>query len=778
MSKPEFGHPVNNGYPALARGADGDLWLAWTSRREADFRKKGSASDLIRADHVILKRRNAGGWSREIQVSTDHTLNCDPTVVASGDGAWVIWTRRNKEFELLARHIGKELELSSTVSLVKSAAAARAASAPDGTVWLVWESFQNGHNAVHSMFLKNGAWTEPVLVSHGPFSAYRPSLAISASGVVSIVWDGGGDDRYGVFLRQWKAGRWDEVRRVPSPEGLDAYAGKVAAAEGARVWIAYAYNTEKSAEWGLRGVRLTPIPRPSVRAILWTGDRWLIASGPNPQDPGFIANNADMPDIAATDKGGVEVVVLRLKSHLNFRLWASSLSASGWTEPRQLDDGEEEYSNILFPGAPKARVDQRPSLAASGDRIVMAYERGTGLAQNRQIAVREFPTASDPPRDAQLLTATAPAAQPREQYRRAEQSGEYQVYFGDIHTHLLMDDGHVGTADQFHTFARDRRKLDFGAYTPHAESNKLIGSEIAQVQRIAAAFNQPGRYVGISGWEWTQGDFKYPQEGHKHIISETDDQPFFSSTEADSDSAKELTERMRGTTGIMFAHHVSRASSGATNFDAVDPAVEPNLEIASHWGRFEYFGNPGYTKDEVRGASVQDAWQKGLRVGVVGGSDNHDLFTERGTALTGVIAKNLDRHSLFEALRDRHCYATTGEKILLDVRVNGHPMGSAIRSKTAPVVSVKVTGTDVLDKVEVVKFWKGAPYPFPAVYSIAPGSPTAAFEWKDLRFTVSASYYVRVTQRADPRISGKSAFGSATAFPSEMAWSSPIWVDR
>jgi len=323
---------------------------------------------------------------------------------------------------------------------------------------------------------------------------------------------------------------------------------------------------------------------------------------------------------------------------------------------------------------------------------------------------------------------------------------------------------------------RLRRGLDFGAYTPHAESNKLLGSEVALVQRIAAAFNRPGEFAGISGWEWTQGDFRTPREGHKHVINETDDQPFFSSTEADSDNTKELARLMRGTTGLMFSHHVARGATGGANFDTVDPAVEPDLEIASHWGRFEYTGNPGRTRDEVRGSSVQDAWLKGLRVGVVGGSDNHDLYMERGTALTAVLAKTLDRKSIFDALRNRRCYATTGEKIVLDVRVNGAPMGSMVRKVAAPVVKVAVTGTDDLERVEVVKFWKGAPYPFPVVYAVSPGARTAGFEWKDMEFRGEAAYYVRVTQRADPKLAQKQNFGSAMAFPNEMAWSSPIWV--
>jgi hypothetical protein len=160
----------------------------------------------------------------------------------------------------------------------------------------------------------------------------------------------------------------------------------------------------------------------------------------------------------------------------------------------------------------------------------------------------------------------------------------YSVYYGDLHGHLLMDDGHTGTPDQYFDFARNRRKLDFVAYTPHTESHKLLISEISLVQRMAAAFNEPGRFVAFSGFEWSQGDYKLPREGHKHLIFESDDHPIVISTDGDADTVTELNQFLRPTSGIMFAHHLPRAISGGTRWDVIDTEVEPDAEIVSHWG--------------------------------------------------------------------------------------------------------------------------------------------------------------------------------------------------
>ncbi|MBI3681265.1 MAG: DUF3604 domain-containing protein [Acidobacteria bacterium] len=776
LSRPRFGLPVNNGYPTLARAGNGTLWLAWVSNRERDRSRRGSEEDLVRSDHILLKKRDASGWSQEIPVSTGDTMNSDPTLAADNSGVWVIWSGRvNGDFDLFARRVsdsGQTGEVRRITQTPGVDASPQAAVAPDGSIWLVWGAFRDGANQILAASGKNGAFSEPTPISGSAAPAWRPAITISKSGVVSIAWDGGVEERYSAYFRQFAGGNWTDIQRVPTDPNLDAYAPRIAAGRGESVWLAYAQNPERAPEWGLRGWRPPPAPRPTTHALEWTGSRW--------RDTGLAADNADMPSIVASENGGVEIVLLRLKSHLNFRLWLTRFAEKGWTEPEQLDVNEEEFQNVRFPGAPKARVDQRPSLVAAGDRIVMAYERGTGVFENRQIAVREF-AAAGPASDAATLYRhpSIPAARRSKPARPAvPRVSGYSVYFGELHMHLLMDDGWTGTADQYYSFARDRWLLDFAAYTPHAESNKLLASEIGLVQRTAAMFNQPGRFIGISGWEWTQGDFKVPQEGHKHVINETDDQPFFSSTEATSDSARELTARMKGTTGVMFAHHVARGSAGGTNFDAIDTSVEPDVEIASHWGRFEFFRNPGHTRDEVSGSSVQDAWKRQLRLGVVGGSDNHDLFMERPTALTAVLADKLDRRSLFDALRKRRCYATTGERIVLDVRVNGQPMGSVVQSALPPLIAVKAGGAGVVEKIEIIKFYRGAPEPFPAVYAVSPNSKEAAFQWRDLDFRADSAYYVRVTQRADPRLPDKKAFGSATGFPNEMAWSSPVWVSK
>ena len=103
--------------------------------------------------------------------------------------------------------------------------------------------------------------------------------------------------------------------------------------------------------------------------------------------------------------------------------------------------------------------------------------------------------------------------------------------------------------------------------------------------------------------------------------------------------------------------------------------------------------------------------RRGLKVGFIGGSDDHSgrpgwsaaTVAHHGVrgGLTAFLANDLTRETLWDALRARRCYGTTGERIILDVTVNGHPMGSELVAESAPIVRCHVIGTADLDTIEV-----------------------------------------------------------------------------
>src|SRR6202022_1057629 len=97
---------------------------------------------------------------------------------------------------------------------------------------------------------------------------------------------------------------------------------------------------------------------------------------------------------------------------------------------------------------------------------------------------------------------------------------------------------------------------------------------------------------------------------------------------------------------------------------AHDGSMERTVEVHSSWGTFEWI--------------LHDAFDMGYRVGVVCHSDDHKGrpgATTPGASTFGAIGglscyfmPELTRDALFEALRKRWHYGTTGTRLFLDVR--------------------------------------------------------------------------------------------------------------
>jgi hypothetical protein len=121
------------------------------------------------------------------------------------------------------------------------------------------------------------------------------------------------------------------------------------------------------------------------------------------------------------------------------------------------------------------------------------------------------------------------------------------------------------------------------------------------------------------------------------------------------------------------------------------------------WGTFEWL--------------VEDALRRGYRIGICANSDGHkcrpgasypgaSTFGSLG-GLTCVLAHKLDRESVFEALKARHFYATTGNRCLVGVRLatdDGRRaiMGDVIHPGAGtPRLHVRLVGTAPIESAEV-----------------------------------------------------------------------------
>ncbi|MBN2570364.1 MAG: DUF3604 domain-containing protein, partial [Deltaproteobacteria bacterium] len=126
-------------------------------------------------------------------------------------------------------------------------------------------------------------------------------------------------------------------------------------------------------------------------------------------------------------------------------------------------------------------------------------------------------------------------------------------------------------------------------------------------------------------------------------------------------------QTLKGKDVFVYAHVGGRYADLSV---AKEANLQPAVEIHSAWGTFEWL--------------LHDAFKLGMTVGIVANSDGHkgrpgasypgaSMFGCYG-GLTCFLSKELNREALFESLKKRHHYATTGVRMLLDTRISPEVM--------------------------------------------------------------------------------------------------------
>ena len=279
------------------------------------------------------------------------------------------------------------------------------------------------------------------------------------------------------------------------------------------------------------------------------------------------------------------------------------------------------------------------------------------------------------------------------------------IQWFDLHGHTQLSDG-TGTPDDYFRYAREVAGLDGVALTDHDHWGIPYLDETPEhwdeIRQAVSDRHEPGAFVAILGYEWTSWLF-----GHRHVLHFESDGPLLSSADAATDTPEELWRALRGLPALTFAHH-SAGDPVATDWRVVpDPVLEPVTEIASVHGSSESRDTPHPVRGGIAGNYVRDALDRGYRLGLIGSGDSHDghpglaHFGAPSGGLAGVIAPERNRGAVLEALRARRVYATNGARILLDVSLEGAPMGSVV-PQDASDLAVRVASPVDLEAVELV----------------------------------------------------------------------------
>ncbi len=338
---------------------------------------------------------------------------------------------------------------------------------------------------------------------------------------------------------------------------------------------------------------------------------------------------------------------------------------------------------------------------------------------------------------------------------------EYNVYFGQIHSHTEYSDG-AGTCDQAFDYAKNKAKqIDFLAVTDH--SNSFDNADKASIKDGSASAEwkegheladqyTDGTFVGAYGYEmtWSNG------LGHMNTFNSTGFQSRTQTAYATYGTALQNYYAALKTEPSSFSqfNHPGTTFGDFSDFAYYDSEIDGLITLIEVGNGEGAIGSSGYFPSYEYYTRALD---KGWHVAPTNNQDNHKgYWGDANTARTVVLADSLARDNIYEALVNMRTYATEDNDLEIQYTLNGECMGTIMDNRPNDV-NIKVSLKDPTDaaagKVEVIV--NGG-------LSIA--TETLNTKQGTVNFMLPADYsyyYIRVTQDDN-----------------NIAVTAPVWIDE
>lgn len=358
-----------------------------------------------------------------------------------------------------------------------------------------------------------------------------------------------------------------------------------------------------------------------------------------------------------------------------------------------------------------------------------------------------------------------------------------QLFWGLLHGESDRFDSTENIENCLRHF-RDDKAFNFYGSSPFESQEETSNETWKFISQNIADFDEDERFTTSLGFQW-QGENK--SEGLRILVYFKDNKPLLRKKDLKSSTLKKIYKSL-SPKELISIPSFTMAKGMEYNFEHFDPDFERVVEIYNAWGSSEMGKKEGNARpisstsnfQEATEGSIQRALQRNYRFGfVAGGLDDRGIYADLyesdqeqySPGLTAIIAPNHSREALAEALYQRACYATTGERIIVGLYLANVPMGKETSTADKPGLAINrhlsgyVAGTTKLKSVEIIRNGK-------VIQTFEPNQYFLEFTYDDLtplekvviptkdKKPPFAYYYLRVTQE-----------------DGHMAWSSPIWVD-
>lgn len=281
----------------------------------------------------------------------------------------------------------------------------------------------------------------------------------------------------------------------------------------------------------------------------------------------------------------------------------------------------------------------------------------------------------------------------------------YRLFWGDMHGQTNFTIG-TGSLDEYYSFARDKAAVDFTGW--QGNDFEINDTKWNKVREKTKEYNSAGNFLVFLGYEWSGIT---PQGGDHNVYFLEDNATFHPSSNwtsrTDVDPAlnanpvSQLWDIFKGRNDVMLIPHIGGRYG---NLDYCNPNFTSVIEIHSHHGTFEWF--------------AMEAMKRRLKVGFIASSDDHTCrpglsypLSGRGksssgafdvaSGFSGVYAKELTKEAIWEAIKARRCYASSFDRIFMDIEVSGHKMGEEFTTSDAPELKLKSAGNCPIEYITI-----------------------------------------------------------------------------
>ncbi len=271
--------------------------------------------------------------------------------------------------------------------------------------------------------------------------------------------------------------------------------------------------------------------------------------------------------------------------------------------------------------------------------------------------------------------------------------GYMNIFFGNLHSHTSYSDGKETPAQAF-AHARTEGELDFIAVTEHnharagdiaGDHTLYSGSRADSLISTANRLTENGKFVALYGQEFSA----ISKGNHMNVL----DVPAVIDVE-NGQFDRLLQDWLpanldtSGETGILLLNHPATTSSktaleyGRDDFASDEEwirALDPRAHLINIINGPSHSSGVNLPQSKPSESEFFRYLNLGFHLAPTADQDNHQRTWGTITrARVAVLAEQLTKPALLDAMRKRHVYATTDRNLRVIARINGHFYGDVI----------------------------------------------------------------------------------------------------